>query len=334
MKYWESVTFLKNFRLNRKDQFKFLNTYFGVYSLKYNGGIMNFFRLIFITIVLLFSSNYIAIAQDSTETDDDWEWNLEEVEDYVDWKTKQPTMSINYGISDISRTDVEAPFADNNLIELKLGYTTNRASRFADFIEKHRYNYLLLNKNSTELAGSSESASEIETSNWQFGIAWSGGYGYKAGSEALITLYFTSMLSWTNLDFNDDSLSANDERVKGLYDETFRFGSGMEAGLRVQATKLVTVEAGYERSIVFERHLFWKWAGSGLIEIVAQGLVDTFVKEIFKSSPAAGPVVNFLLKGALGYGLYELRQDKMNWPFPSAPPIAFDNIKFGATFVF
>ena len=94
------------------------------------------------------------------------------------------------------------------------------------------------------------------------------------------------------------------------------------------------IDAGYERSIVFERHLFWKWAGSALIEAAAQGLLDEFINKIFKSSPAAGPVVNFLLKNALAYGIYELRQDEMNWPFPSSPPLAYDQFKVGMTFVF
>ena len=62
--------------------------------------------------------------------------------------------------------------------------------------------------------------------------------------------------------------------------------------------------------------------------------VKFFINKIFKSSPAAGPVVNFLLKNALAYGIYELRQDEMNWPFPSAPPIALDNVKFGVTLTF
>jgi hypothetical protein len=105
-------------------------------------------------------------------------------------------------------------------------------------------------------------------------------------------------------------------------------------GLKIQATRLIVLEAGYERAVVFERHLFWKWAGSGIIELAANGLLDVFIKEIFKSSPAAGPIVFAVLKSALGYGIYELRQDKMNWPFTSASPIAFDNIKFGVTFIF
>jgi hypothetical protein len=288
-----------------------------------------------ILLIIIFSSGQIW-AQDSTEVseDEDFDWYWEWDEEWEAWQNKRPAISFNYGLSSISRTDVEAPFADNNLIELKLGYTYQRATRYADYINKKTFNYLFLNRNSTELAGETSTTSDIETNNWQFGFGWSDGYGYRIGEEAFVTPYYTSSITWTNLDFADDTLSPNDERIKQLYNETFRFGSSSEAGVRVQATSLIVLEAGYERSIVFERHLFWKWAGSGIIEIAAHGLLDTFIKEIAKSSPAAGPVVFFLLKSALGYGLYELRQDKMNWPFPSAPPIAMDNFKFGVTFRF
>lgn len=141
-------------------------------------------------------------------------------------------------------------------------------------------------------------------------------------------------MNWTRIVFPDDSLNSNNERIKQLYDEAFRFGTSSEAGVRIQPIKLIIFEAGYERAIVFERHLFWKWAGSGIIEVAANGLLDVFIKEIFKSTPAAGPIVFFVLKSALNYGIYELRQDKMNWPFSSAPPVAFDNVKFGVTFTF
>ena len=57
-------------------------------------------------------------------------------------------------------------------------------------------------------------------------------------------------------------------------------------------------------------------------------------KEIFESSPQAGPIVNFLLKNALAYGIYELRQSDMNWPFTTTPPLSFDTFRLGATFTF
>jgi hypothetical protein len=288
-----------------------------------------------ITLILTMLLPIYISAQDSTDTEDEWkwEWDFDEA-DFADFQIKKPTISVSYGLSEISRKDVGSSFAKNSLIELKLGHTNRNTSAYADYIEKNKFQFIYLNKNTTGLAGGSETVSDIVTNNWQFGAGWSKGYGYKIGSGSAIIAYQTSTLNWTRIDFTDELLNQNDERIKLLYDETFRFGTSNETGLRVYATEMIVLEAGYERSIVFERHLFWKWAGSGVIELAANGLLDVFIKEIFKSSPSAGPIVFLVLKSALGYGLYELRQDKMNWPFSSAPPIAFDNVKIGVSFVF
>ena len=96
----------------------------------------------------------------------------------------------------------------------------------------------------------------------------------------------------------------------------------------------VELNASYERSIVFRRHLFWKWLGSALIETAGQVAVDKFVDEIMDSTPCAGPIVSFVLKNALAYGAYELRMQKMNWPFKSEPPLSYDQFKVGINFVF
>jgi hypothetical protein len=46
------------------------------------------------------------------------------------------------------------------------------------------------------------------------------------------------------------------------------------------------------------------------------------------------PVVAFILKGAISYGMYELRSNNMNWPIKTAEPMMFDNYKVGITFTF
>jgi len=291
-------------------------------------------RLIIPFCFFLFSFGSVILAQDSTEVDEEWKWHWEDVEEWTDFWKKKPTISLHYGFSNITRTDVISPIADNNLIELKLGYTTIRNTSYADYLNKYKYRYLFLTNNSTKLAGGTGTTADIETNNWRFGFGRASGYGYKLGESSSVIPYFAYSTDWTRIAFGDDSLNANDERVKELYDGTFRFGSSNEAGIRFQAMQLLTIEAGFERSIVFERHLFWKWAGSGILELIAHGLLDAFINEILDSSPAAGPIVFFVLKSALGWGIYELRQNKMNWPFTSEPPVAFDNIKFGMTFVF
>jgi len=108
----------------------------------------------------------------------------------------------------------------------------------------------------------------------------------------------------------------------------------MEGGVKLRLVPLVIIDVGFERAIVFRRHLFWKWVGSVALEGMANWGMDAFIDRVLQSSPAAVPVVSFVLKNALSYGVYQLRKDTMNYPFDSEAPLFLDTFKFGATFVF
>jgi len=254
------------------------------------------------------------------------------------FKELRPAISLQYGLANMSRTDIQSQFVDPALLELRLGYVKDRNAWETDYIIKHSYKFLYLSNESNKIAGKEADRAEIESDMWRFGVGWSSGYGYKLGENSAIIPYYSYTLNWSNIDFKypDELTLVPDPDIEklNLYDESFRFGTSSEGGVRVKLIENLMLDAGYERSIVFQRHLFWKWAGSALIEVAAQGLLDSFIKEVFKSSPAAGPVVNFLLKNALSYGIYELRQDEMNWPFGGEAPIAYDQFKFGVTLVF
>ena len=303
---------------------------------------MYYYKLLIIVLALLLSTPVFS-QDDSTKTDKDWEWHWDEMDDWEDWvadygfKKLRPAISLQYGLANMNRTDIQSQFVNPALFELKLGYVKERDAWDTDYILKQSYRYLYLSNESNKLAGKEAAGTEIESDMWRFGFGWSSGFGYKIGESSAIIPYYSYTLNWSNIDFKNTDVLADtskDVQILNLYDESFRFGTSSEGGVRVKLINNLMLDAGYERSIVFQRHLFWKWAGSALIEVAAQGLLDSFINEVFKSSPAAGPVVNFLLKNALAYGLYELRQDKMNWPFPSEPPIAYDQFKFGMTFVF
>ena len=306
---------------------------------------MYFNKLLLLALFLMVTPALLS-QEDSTKTEEEWAWHWEEWDDWEDWNVDfgfeetRPAISLQYGIADMSRPDIQSPFIDPNLIELKLGYIKERDAWETDYIVKQNYNYLYLSNESNKLAGKEAVGTEIESEMWRFGAGWSSGYGYKVGENSSIVPYYSYALNWSNIDFpNNDELTISlvpdpDIEKLNLYDESFRFGTSSEGGVRVKVIENLMFDAGYERSIVFQRHLFWKWAGSALIETAAQGLLDGFINKIFRSSPDAGPIVNFLLKNALAYGIYELRQDKMNWPFPSEAPIAYDQFKFGVTVVF
>ncbi len=44
----------------------------------------------------------------------------------------------------MSRPDIQSPFVDPNLIELKLGYIREKDAWDTDYIIKHSYNFLYL----------------------------------------------------------------------------------------------------------------------------------------------------------------------------------------------
>lgn len=309
-----------------------------------------FFKKILLLILLCL----IPVFQVFSQSEDDstgswgkrWKHHWKDNYDFVHIVINgKPTISLLYGFSKINLKNSAEKFDDANLAELKIGYTTERSKTDADNIISYRYRYLVLSKVSSYLFkappdNNNYYSQGFATSMWRAGLMKSSGYGYKFGQTALI-LYNSSGFLWSRVDVKPVptfvSFTGNPPNNQHAYDrfnEAVRFGTSGEGGARFELSKLVTLDAGYERSIIFPRHLFWKWAGSFIIESAAQSLVDGFVDEVFGSSPQLAPVVSFVLKNALSYGIYELRQDKMNWPFDSEAPLSYDQVKIGLTFVF
>ena len=299
-------------------------------------------------LILFLGIGIVKAQEDSTKTDEDWDWHWkwDDWKDWEDWKIdfgfkdKQPAVTLQYGLAQVDRKDLQSSFTDPGLVELRLGYIKDKPAWQTEYIISHTYKYFYLSNETNKLSGKEQTGTEIETNMWRFGFGSSDGYGYKLGEDAAFILYNSNSMNWSKIDFTIPYIMTfapdpvPDYGVLNLYDKSFRFGTSSEGGIRFKVLKNVMLDAGYERSIVFQRHLFWKWAGSAIIEAAAQGALDGFVHKIFRSSPAAGPIVSFVLKNALSYGIYELRKDKMNWPFNSEPPFVYDQFKFGLTFVF
>jgi len=262
--------------------------------------------------------------------DNDFDWE----EEAMAFMLKgSPTISLNYGQSQIDLENFSSSFVDPKLLELKLGYTYLRDSKYSEDILKYSFNHIYLSNFNAKSDDNNSINDEINTNMWRFGFGWASGYGYDLDNIS-ITPYYSYSLGWSRVEFKDVPVDSADKYIADRFNEAYRFGSGSEAGVSFKFLPLLSLDVGYERSIIFERHLFMKWAGSAIIEVAAQGMLDYFIKKIGKSSPAALPIVNVILKGALAYGLYELRQEKMNWPFPSAPPMSYDQWKVGLTFNF
>jgi hypothetical protein len=266
---------------------------------------------------------------------DDWEdedWGDKFKGDIFDFKGS-PTVSIFYGLTELNHKNLRRPFADPRSIELKIGHTDVDKTWQKEKILETSFKFLSVSNINTDLADLNDDETGYRTNNWRFGLGSNSGYGYSFGASALF-LTSGSSLNWTRLKWYDNDGIAEDEgEITNLYHDNFRFGTAFEAGIRFQIIREINLEAGFERAVVFPRHLFWKWLGSAVIETSAQFMIDRFVEEILDSSPYFAPVMSFLLKNGLNYGIYELRKDKMNWPFNSTAPITAEQFKFGLTFV-
>ncbi len=265
---------------------------------------------------------------DSTKT---WDWEDFKLEFEKFHKKGKPAISVNYGLSKINFKDFGPSFAKPNLLELKLGHTAEYPVEDEEIV-KYRFTDVFLSYISTELSNKN-SSDGLNTNLWRFGASWNSGYGYSFGCSSVI-FYNSGSAVWSRLDLKDFPSNPQDKERLDRFNQTFRFGTSVEGGIRFKVIPLIAFNAGYERSIIFERHLFWKWAGSEVIYLGGMGALDAFIHEIKDSSPIAVPVVSFVLKSALSYGIYQLRQEKMNWPFNTAAPLAYDQFKFGVTFIF
>jgi hypothetical protein len=163
------------------------------------------------------------------------------------------------------------------------------------------------------------------------------GLGYRlseSGKGLALILSHASGIHWSKLDIKDRLSDPADSSRMAHFDGHTRFGQMMEAGIKLRLAPIVMLDFGFERSIIFPYHRFWKWAGSAALEIAVDEGLDGFIRAVRRSTPAAAPIVGFLLRNGASFGIYELRKKKMNYPFKTAAPLVSDCFKAGVTFTF
>jgi hypothetical protein len=303
---------------------------------------------LFLICGLLFTSTLFSQEQDTTwnygdENQNEWKFD-EDWKDFhfdidFDWHGR-PTINALYGFGKTSLNKFNNSFSQFGYTELRLGYLSYDFSNECSSLINYEHNYLSVSSFNQNLKGI-KTSDDVNADVWRITLGWEDGYGYSFGKSGII-FYNSTGMGWTRFKFSNYKLSnsltptmiSEDNNRLNYFNESFRFGTKAEGGIKIQFIPELSVDASYERFAVFPRHLFWKQLGSAIIEYAGQGLLEEFIDKIKTNSPAAAPIVYFVLKNALSYGIYELRKEKMNWPFNTSAPIMTDMFKFGLTFSF
>ncbi len=261
------------------------------------------------------------------------------LEDYYDdapifFPEKKPTVSVAFGTQGSIYTAPNTPITFT-YFDASLGYINEQIPFAQNNVFKYGHQYLFLsNQTNVDISLNFNALRGIGSDVWRVGLGSRQGYGYRSGQFSL-TPYHGNAAVWTNIHYtNFASVSESEQSILSDLNNAVRFGSITESGVRLGFVEPIALDVSFQRTIVMRRFVFWQWLGSYGLEALSQSLLDGFIREIYKSSPAFAPIMNFALKNSLAYGIYQLRREKMNTPFESEAPIHFDMFRIGLTFSF
>lgn len=300
-------------------------------------------QIALIPFLLIFAFTLSAQEKDYSSHRYDWD-------DWDDWKFEfeydRPFIELNYGFGNQSHENFTGDLPQVGLLEIKLGYLKNRSDLFG-ILDDRKESFFFGSKISKGLSSSELKNNQLERTLWRFGFSTRKTLGYHSETFSVLP-YHQDGFVWSKLELPEQAFPImghsnlmqlrpdyiNDYKIIERYRDSFRFGTQVEGGIRFEFIDFISINAGYEAAVIFPRHLFWKHAGSYIIEKAGEGALTFFINEITDSTPEAGPVVRFLLLNAYSYAFHILKQENMNWPFDTETPLTYETFKVGVTFTF
>ncbi|MGB9664098.1 MAG: hypothetical protein ACPL25_04145 [Ignavibacteria bacterium] len=245
-------------------------------------------------------------------------------------KEAHPYLRANYGYTRFAHKNAIQDFHDIGTIDFQLGYTKTFSKNRSYIVGiKDRYLFLSLNNKSYYKPAVTN---PNKLSNYQLGLGTSESFGYKFGELKFI--FGTGKdFNWTKTSFNRADVGP-DTLILDLYRDAVRFGEAYQASATLKFFDFVGINFNYKYGVIFPRHMFWKHLGSFVIEEAAQSLLNEYLEKVFSMRPAAGPIINFILRSSLSYLFYELKKERMNWPFKTTSPLTYDVYTVGLRFTF
>ncbi len=257
----------------------------------------------------------------------------EDLESLVRSGRFRPFLEANYGLAKPRFEGLESKFNTLGIVEIKLGFSAVDSVRAALHSLDDRYAFASYLGEDVRPSGELAEG-EIGSELTRFGFGNRLGYGF--GSKGLsFQMYNQNSLNWTRLlPVEYQNMSPEAQTIFDRYENSFRFGQLMEAGIKVHLFRSVALSAGAEGAVVFPRHIFWPWLGSAMIYSGVQGGLQFFSDSIVNLSPVIGPILHFVLKSGASLAYYMLLREDTAWPFGYETPLTVESAKVGVAITF
>ncbi len=309
----------------------------------------NLFRIIFIineenmmekfTIILAFWVLAITNINAKDQWFDDDFFDEMTDEDYIQmfsFSLAKPYIDLNIGLNKIN---IDSKIYSNNFNEIgalngKFGFSRKKSIFDSNSIYKGSNNYLYIDYLNKDLPLSKTNALNNNAKIFQIGFGDDDSYSYRIADVVDLEFTNNSAYGWTWMSFDNIDTDTNNIKYLNYISDGMRFSNSVGNDIKVSLNDSYGISAGFSRTIVYQRHLFWYWAGSEIINGAGSGMIDWFVRSIARRSSGAAPIVYFVLHSAYNYGMYELRKEKMNWPIETSPGYIYDNFKVGISVKF
>jgi len=295
--------------------------------------IMRYTTPMIIALTLLFSSTLI-FAQGGRRKN-------RAKNDTMDVSIKKPFLDVYYGNAQLSRQGMSGEISNTDIYGIAIGVKKEKEHKESDEEIIQDKNGVSLTLGSAQNLQNSDSVYQgVSLTNtdaldfWSLGFINGTGYGYQWGSSTLM-LTVEDNTSWTSINPRTYSRLQGPADWQNImdFDGTMRLSSSMTSSLEFRVSNTLSLTGGYTWNQVMPRHLFWYWMGSEIIEGLAGNAVDRLIENFTEMSPKSQPVMHFVLKSAVLYGMKEMRRKYMNWPFETVSPmnITYWNIGVGLT---
>lgn len=239
---------------------------------------------------------------------------------------KKTHYSISLGTPDVSLHEVDQDISNRALLEFSVGlkrlrFTPEDRSGFVvDYAEPFIFGGLMPKKTHDN---------NPEMSLWRFGFGSKDGYAYNF-SNSNLAFYIMSKFGWSDVDFSQNRFSAIYDR----YSDGLKYGKSTAGGIDYQIGSTVGIGLAYEQSLIFPAYIFPQSFTSSVLQFAMHKLSDKLLDPVLSYNHQFLPILHFLLHNAINFGLYELREENMYWPFKSESPLAIKTIKLNFTLIF